>query len=57
MQLTTEQKLADHWATAYDWRRAEARLNALPMFLTNIDGIDIHFIHVKSNHPTPFQSS
>ena len=51
VQLATLQKLADHWATAYDWRRAEARLNALPMFLTNIDGIDIHFIHVKSNHP------
>ncbi|MBP0495135.1 epoxide hydrolase family protein [Pararoseomonas indoligenes] len=42
--------LASHWATAYDWRRIEARLNALPMFMTEIDGLDIHFIHLRSAH-------
>ncbi|HEX8832098.1 MAG TPA: epoxide hydrolase [Longimicrobium sp.] len=43
--------LARHWASDYDWRRAEARLNALPQFITTIGGLDIHFIHVKSRHP------
>jgi len=45
------QKLAHYWATAYDWRKCEARLNALPQFTTRIDGLDIHFIHVRSKHP------
>jgi pimeloyl-ACP methyl ester carboxylesterase len=47
-QLATMQKLARYWATEYDWRKAEARLNAFPNFLTQIDGLDIHFIHVRS---------
>jgi pimeloyl-ACP methyl ester carboxylesterase len=50
VQLATIQELARYWATDYDWRKAEARLNALPQFRTEIDGVDIHFIHVKSNH-------
>jgi pimeloyl-ACP methyl ester carboxylesterase len=50
VQLATMQKLARHWATAHDWRKAEARLNALPQFITEIDGLDIHFIHVRSKH-------
>jgi pimeloyl-ACP methyl ester carboxylesterase len=49
VQLTTIQALADHWAT-HDWRRVEARLQALPQFVTEIDGVDIHFIHVRSDH-------
>ncbi len=49
VKLDTMQKLAKHWET-YDWRKVEARLNALPQFLTEIDGLDIHFIHVKSKH-------
>src|SRR5918992_4344146 len=48
--LATMQKLARHWAAEYDWRRCEAELNALPQFITEIDGIDIHFIHVRSQH-------
>jgi pimeloyl-ACP methyl ester carboxylesterase len=48
--LATIQKLARHWATEYDWRRCEASLNALPQFITEIDGLDIHFIHVRSQH-------
>jgi pimeloyl-ACP methyl ester carboxylesterase len=48
--LATMQKLAHYWATDYDWRKAEARLNALPQFLTEIDGVEIHFIHVRSPH-------
>ena len=44
------QELARYWATDYDWRKAEAKLNALPQFTTEIDGVDIHFIHVKSRH-------
>jgi pimeloyl-ACP methyl ester carboxylesterase len=48
--LATMQKLARYWATDYDWRRCEAELNALPQFITEIDGLDIHFIHVKSPH-------
>jgi pimeloyl-ACP methyl ester carboxylesterase len=50
VQLATIQKLAEHWSTDYDWRKAEAKLNALPQFITEIDGVDIHFIHVKSQH-------
>jgi pimeloyl-ACP methyl ester carboxylesterase len=50
VQLATMQKLAQYWATDYDWRKVEARLNALPQFMTTIDGLDIHFIHVKSKH-------
>jgi pimeloyl-ACP methyl ester carboxylesterase len=48
VQLATMQALARYWATEYDWRKVEARLNALPQFITNIDGLDIHFIHVRS---------
>jgi pimeloyl-ACP methyl ester carboxylesterase len=50
VQLATMQKLAQYWATEYDWRRFETRLNALPQFVTTIDGADIHFIHVRSKH-------
>ena len=48
--LAMMQKLARYWATDYDWRRCEAELNGLPQFITEIDGIDIHFIHVRSQH-------
>src|SRR5580700_2424611 len=51
VQLATIQKLARRWATDYDWGRCEARLKALPHFITEIDGLDIHFIHVRSKHP------
>ena len=51
VQLATMQKLAHYWATDYDWRKLETRLNALPQFTTKIDGLDIHFIHVRSKHP------
>ena len=51
IQLAKLQALVRHWGTAYDWRKAEAKLNALPQFVTNIDGLDIHFIHVRSKHP------
>ncbi len=50
VQLATMQKLARYWATDYDWRKCEARLKALPHFITTIDGLDIHFIHVRSKH-------
>ena len=50
VQLATIQKLAQHWKTKYDWRKIEAKLNALPNFITTIDGLDIHFIHVRSKH-------
>src|SRR5262245_55729030 len=50
VQLATVQQLARYWATEYDWRKVEARLNALPQFITEIDGLDIHFIHVRSKH-------
>jgi pimeloyl-ACP methyl ester carboxylesterase len=50
VQLATMQELAHYWATDYDWRKVEARLNALPQFVTTIDGLDIHFIHVRSKH-------
>src|SRR5580692_9626836 len=49
-QLATMQKLARYWETEYDWRKVESRLNALPNFITEIDGLDIHFIHVRSKH-------
>jgi pimeloyl-ACP methyl ester carboxylesterase len=48
--LATIQKLARYWGTEYDWRKCEAKLNALPQFVTEIDGVDIHFIHVRSKH-------
>jgi len=47
VQLATIQALARYWGTEYDWRKCEARLNALPQFITEIDGLDIHFIHVR----------
>jgi pimeloyl-ACP methyl ester carboxylesterase len=50
VQFATIQKLARYWATDYDWRKAEANLNALPQFITEIDGLDIHFVHVRSKH-------
>ena len=49
-QLAKVQELVDYWATDYDWRKLEAKLNALPQFITEIDGLDIHFIHVRSPH-------
>src|ERR687894_581921 len=49
--LSTMQELARYWATDYDWRKVEAKLHALPQFITEIDGLDIHFIHVRSQHP------
>src|SRR5262245_6392785 len=48
--LAMIQELASHWATDYDWRTCEAALNALPQFITELDGLDIHFIHVRSQH-------
>ncbi len=51
VQLATMRELARYWQTDYDWRKVEARLNALPQFVTNIDGLDIHFIHVRSKQP------
>ena len=51
VQLATVKELVRYWSTEYDWRKAEARLNAYPQFVTKIDGVDIHFIHVKSRHP------
>ena len=51
VQLATMQKLARYWGKEYDWRKAEAKLNAYPQFITNIDGLDIHFIHVRSKQP------
>jgi pimeloyl-ACP methyl ester carboxylesterase len=50
VQLATTQELARYWTNEYDWRKNEARLNALPQFKTKIDGLDVHFIHVKSKH-------
>jgi pimeloyl-ACP methyl ester carboxylesterase len=50
VQLATVQALARYWGTDYDWRKVEARLSALPQFITEIDGLDIHFIHVRSKH-------
>jgi pimeloyl-ACP methyl ester carboxylesterase len=51
VQLSTMQALVRYWGTDYDWRKAEAKLNALPQFVTTIDGVDIHFVHVRSRHP------
>src|SRR3712207_4616388 len=51
VQLATMQALARYWTTEYDLRRVESRLNALPQYMTEIDGVDIHFIHVRSPHP------
>src|SRR4051795_3379439 len=50
VQLATMQALADYWATKHDWRTVEARLNSFPQFLTEIDGVDIHFLHIRSKH-------
>ncbi|KAF1064332.1 epoxide hydrolase [Burkholderia gladioli] len=50
VQLAVIQSLAQHWASDYDWRRCEAKLNALPQYITEIDGVDIHFLHVRSKH-------
>jgi pimeloyl-ACP methyl ester carboxylesterase len=51
VRLATMHALASYWATTYDWRKCEARLNSFPQFVTNIDGLDIHFIHVRSKNP------
>jgi hypothetical protein len=51
IQLSRVQDLVRYWGTDYDWRKAEAQLNALPEFITTIDGVDIQFIHVRSRHP------
>ena len=51
VQLAKIQPLIQYWGTDYDWRKAEAKLNALPQFVTTIDGVDIQFVHVKSRHP------
>ena len=51
VQLAKLQELVRYWATDYDWRKGEAKLNAFPQFMTTIDGVDIHFIHVRSRHP------
>jgi pimeloyl-ACP methyl ester carboxylesterase len=51
VQLAKLRELVRYWATDYDWRKVEAKLNALPQFITTIDGLDIHFIHVRSRHP------
>jgi len=50
VQLATMQELARYWAADYDWCKCEGKLNALPNFITEIDGLDIHFIHVRSRH-------
>lgn len=50
VQLATIQKLADYWLNQHDWRKVEARINSYPNYMTNIDGVDVHFIHVKSKH-------
>jgi pimeloyl-ACP methyl ester carboxylesterase len=51
IQLAKIKPLVEYWGTGYNWRKAEAKLNALPQFMTTIDGVDIHFIHVRSKHP------
>ena len=51
IQLAKLKPLVEYWGTGYDWRKAEAKINALPQFMTRIDGLDIHFIHVRSRHP------
>src|SRR5262245_66669726 len=55
VQLATIQKLARYWGNEYDWSKCEARLKAAPHFVTEIDGLDIHFIHVRSIHATTLQ--
>jgi hypothetical protein len=50
VQLATLKELSRYWATDYDWRKVEAKLNVFPQFVTRIDGVDIHFIHVRSRH-------
>src|SRR6202165_1438088 len=50
VQLATMQKLAQYWANEHDWRKCEAKINAVPNFITEIDGLDIHFIHARSKH-------
>src|SRR5262245_5721288 len=50
VQLATMEKLALYWGTDYNWRNCEARLQALPNFITEVDGLDIHFVHVRSKH-------
>ena len=50
LQLSALQEIMRHWGSGYDWRKAEAKLNAYPQFTTKIDGLDIHFIHVRSRH-------
>ncbi len=50
VQLATMQALARYWAAEHDWRKIEAKMNALPQFMTEIDGLDLHFIHVRSKH-------
>src|SRR5206468_8171872 len=50
VRLATMQKLADHWLNQHDWRKVEARINSYPNFVTEIDGLDMHFIHVRSKH-------
>jgi pimeloyl-ACP methyl ester carboxylesterase len=54
VQLATIQKLAQYWSTEHDWRKCEAKLKALPNFMTEIDGLDIHFVHVRSKHENAF---
>ena len=51
VQLAEFKEMVRYWGTDYDWRKAEARLNAFPQFITTIDDVDIHFIHVRSRHP------
>jgi pimeloyl-ACP methyl ester carboxylesterase len=51
IQLAKLQELVGHWGTVYDWRKAEAKLNSLPQFVTDIDGLNVHFVHVRSRHP------
>src|SRR5882762_8230352 len=53
-QLARLQELVRYWGTRYDWRKLEAKLNALPQFVTTIDSVDIYFIHVRSRHPNAF---
>ena len=50
VQLATMQKLAQYWANEHDWRKCEAKINAVPNFITEINGLDFHFIHVRSKH-------
>lgn len=54
VQLATIQKLAQHWVTKHDWRKVEERINAVPNFITNIDGLDFHFMHIRSKHENAF---